>query len=511
MDKDLQSVQQARDLLAAAERAQERLAGLTQKQVDAICEAMVEAGYREAERLGRMAAEETGMGRPEHKKIKNEFGTRGLWERARDLKTVGIIRRDETRMMYEIAEPVGVIAAVVPTTNPTSTAMCKAISAVKARNAIVVSPHPRAVRCVAESCRVISEAALAAGAPEGTIGCMTVVTLQGTQELMRHRITRLILATGGAGLVEAAYSSGKPAYGVGPGNVPVIVERTADVRRAVEEIVASQGFDWGTLCCSEQSLIIDAPVREAVVEELRKRKAYFVSDEEKRMLERVAVKGRLMNPDVVGKAPHVIAKMAGFTVPEDTTLLLAWCKSVGWEEPLSCEILAPILSVYVEDGWERCCERAIEVLRFGGMGHTLGLHTRTPEVAMEFAMKKPAMRVLLNMGTSLGAVGATSGLFPSMTLGCGTWGGNITSDNIGPQNLINVKRFCLSAADPWAPEMARRVSEGLVSGFVPFGRREPAAKPAPGSAAAAAAGPYGPRELEEILIYNGRRRDLRSL
>jgi len=501
MDKDLESVQQARDLLAKARKAQEELGQFSQKEVDTLCAAIAEEGFKEADRLASLAVEETQMGRPDSKKIKNEFCTRDLWAAMKDLKTCGIIRRDDQKLVYEIGEPMGTVAAIVPTTNPTSTALYKILISLKARNTIVISPHPRAVRCIAESARICSEAGLKVGLPQGAIGCMTEVTLEGTTELMRHRYTRVILSTGGEGIVKAAYSSGKPAYGVGPGNAPVYIEKSADLRRAVANIVESKLFDYGTVCATEQSVIVDAPIDKEVHDEFRRQKAYFVSADEKRLMEPICIKNNLMNPEVVGQPSAKIAKMCGFTVPEDTSLLLVEMKVVGPEEPLSREILAPILGYYVEPDWMSGCERCLQVLRFGGMGHTLVIHSRDPQVIMEFALKKPAYRLCVNTPATFGAIGYSTRLFPAMSLGCGTSGGNISADNIGPLNLINVKRLAFDVRDD---EFARsmKVTETIVSDFVPFEKREPGKAP-PAAASGAPAG--------ETILYNGRRRDVATL
>lgn len=492
MDSDLASVQNARDLLARAREAQRTLHGQTQQQVDAICAAMAAAGERESEPLARMAVEETGMGRVDSKTLKNLLCTRDLWAAIKGMKTVGIIRRDNEKMVYEIAEPMGVVAAIIPTTNPTSTALFKIIIALKSRNAIVISPHPRAARCIAASARVLGEAALKAGAPEGCIGCMASPTLEGTTELMRHPDTGVILATGGAEMVRAAYSSGKPALGVGPGNVPVYIDRSADVTRAVDCIVDSMLFDYGTVCASEQSVIVDAPIREAVVEAFKKRKAYFVSAAEKAKLEPVVIKGKLHNPDVVGRSAHVIATMSGLAVPEETSVLMVPMESVGPGEPISREKLCPVLGFYAVEDWRAGCERCIEVLRFGGMGHTLVIHARDEKVVMEFALKKPAYRLLVNTPATQGSVGMTTNLLPSMTLGCGTDAGNITTDNVGPMNLLNIKRLAFDPDDPFAARMCGAPEP--VSGVVPVEKKP---EPAP--------------EPEPVLIYNGRPREIRSL
>ncbi len=438
--QDLQAIQEVRDLLARAKKAQETLEKFSQEEIDQIVFAMVQAGSAASESLARLAVEESGFGRVESKILKNKFSTDGTWEDIRNLKTVGVIGKDEAKGVYEIAEPIGVIAGIVPITNPTSTAMFKCIIALKARNAIVISPHPRGIRCIGESCRILHEAAVAAGAPEGIIGCLTIPTLDGTNELMTHKTTDAILATGGAGLVNAAYSSGKPAYGVGPGNVPAYVDRSADLKHAARALISSQTFDNATICASEQAIVVDETIEDAFLREMQAQGAHWCSAEETAKLEKIAVQGGRMNPDIVGLYPRDIARMAGFEVPEDTTVLLAKQTHVGREYPISYEILTPILAWYSCANWQSGCLRCIEILTFGGKGHTLAIHATDENVIMEFALKKPAHRILVNAPTSQGAVGYATNLIPSMTLGCGSWGGNITSDNVNPRNLINIKR-----------------------------------------------------------------------
>jgi acetaldehyde dehydrogenase (acetylating) len=442
MDKDLSSVQEARDLLARSQAALEALKELTQKDVDRITEAMAEAGYQAAERLAKLAIEETGFGKYEDKVAKNRFATRNLINSIARLKTVGFMDEDPESRVYKIAEPMGVVAAIIPSTNPTSTAMYKAIIALKGRNAIVLSPHPAAVRCTIEASQVMQAAAARAGAPKDAILCMSICDMAGTQELMKHPITKVILATGGTALVKSAYSAGKPAFGVGPGNVPAFIERTADVRKAVKDLVASKTFDYGTVCASEQSIVADRPVRDEVVAELKRNFAYFCSLAETAALEKLMITPqRGINPKVVGQPAARIAEMAGFKVAPETSILVVTLAGVGREYPLSMEKLSPVISFYEADGWEQGCGCCLELLNFGGIGHTLVIHSRNEEIIREFALKKPVFRVLVNTGGTQGAIGLTTGLEPALTLGCGTWGGSITSDNVTPLHLINIKRL----------------------------------------------------------------------
>ncbi len=441
-DLDLLSVQEARNLLEQAAGAGEKLSRFTQEQVDKVVDAMAAAARSEAANLARLAVEETGRGKISDKTIKNLFAAVDIHRYIRGLKTCGVIAKNKEKKVLDIAVPVGIVAAIVPTTNPTSTAIFKILAALKARNPIVLSPHPQAVECTAETARVMYEAALEAGAPEGCIGCMKNVTREGTTELMQNRATRMILATGGPGLVRAAYSSGKPAFGVGPGNAPAFIERTANVKKAVRDVLAGKTFDHGLLCSSEQAIVCDLPIEEAVLAELEHNHAYFLDDQERAMLERlIQLPQGGLNTAIVGKSPQFIAESAGFSVPDEVVCLVGRASGVGREHPLSMEKLSPILAFFVEDGWESGCERCIEILNFGGLGHTLAIHSKDEEIIMEFGLHKPAHRICVNTSTTHGSVGLTTGVPPSMTLGCGTPGGNITSDNITPLHLINVKRL----------------------------------------------------------------------
>ncbi len=450
MDQDLAALQEVRDCLVRAKKAGEVLARFSQAEVDRICRAMVIAGTREVERLARMTVEETGMGIVESKIQKNHVALALLWKDIRNLQTVGILRRDDAKKVYEIAAPMGTVAAVIPTTNPTSTAMFKCIIALKARNPIVVSPHPRAVKCINEACRVVGEAAVRAGAPEHSVQCLKHPTLEATQHLMSHRLTGVVLATGSNELVKAAYSSGKPAIGVGSGNPPAIVDRTADVRLAARMIVSSQTFDNGTICSSEQSIVCHVAVKEDLLRELRRLRCHICSPEEVKKLEKIVVRGNRQNPDIVGQYPWKIAEMAGFTVPRETTVLICEYAGVGWQYPLSIEKLSPILAFYTVRDMDEGAEMAEKLLRFGGDGHTCAVHTRDDELVMRLAERLPSSRILVNAPTSQGAVGLATNLVPSMTLGCGTWGNNIFSNNISPRELINVKRVAYVA-----PEVTR--------------------------------------------------------
>ena len=438
-DKDLISVQQARDLVESAYKAQAEIVKFDQAKIDRICEAMSRAALREAARLGALAVEETGFGVPDDKREKNRFAAEDVWNYFRGLRTVGVV--SESKDVVEIASPRGVVAGIIPSTNPTSTAIFKVLIAIKSRNAIVMSPHPSAARCINETVRVMREAGIKEGLPADAVVCMTMATIEGTEALMKHKQTAVILATGGIGLVRAAYSSGKPAFGVGPGNVPVFIERTADVAKAVQDILTSKTFDNGTICASEQAVVCDAPIEKAVREQFKAQGGHFLSAAEAEQLGKVvATPQRSLNPGIVGKSVEVIAKLAGLNVPAGTRCIMADVGGVGREFPLSMEKLSPILAFYVTDGLSRSAERCYEILRYGGMGHTAGVHTRSREAAVRFGSEMPASRITVNTPTTHGAIGFSTALPPSMTLGCGSWGGNVTSDNVSPLHLLDIKR-----------------------------------------------------------------------
>ena len=468
VDKDLVSVQQARDLVEAAHRAQAQVAQFDQNKIDRICEAMARAALGEAARLGAMAVEETGFGVPADKQEKNRFAAEDVWNYFRGLRTKGVV--SESKDVVEIASPRGVVAGIIPSTNPTSTAIFKILISIKSRNAVVLSPHPSAAKCINETARVMREAGVKEGLPAEAIGCMTSATIEGTETLMKHKQTAVILATGGIGLVRAAYSSGKPAFGVGPGNVPVCIERTADVPKAVQDILTGKCFDNGTICASEQAVICDAPLEQAVREQFKLQGAHFLSAAEADQLGKVvATPQRSLNPAIVGKSVEVIAKMAGLSVPPGTRCLLADVGGVGRDYALSMEKLSPILAFYVADGLNACAELSQKVLGYGGMGHTAGIHTRSREAAVKFGSDMPASRITVNTPTTHGAIGFSTALPPSMTLGCGSWGGNVTSDNVSPLHLMDIKRVAFETR----PVKSVRPAVGVQTA-APMPSREPA-------------------------------------
>ena len=441
MDHDLASVQNARDLLLRSRAAQRRFAHASQAEVDRIVDAMATAATDHAEELARLAVEESGMGRVDSKILKNKFVSVHLHRAYRDLRTCGVIREDSGRGIIEIASPVGIVAGIIPITNPTSTAIFKILIALKGRNSIVLSPHPHGVRCITRTAEVCRRAALQAGAPDDAILCMDAPTLEGTQELMRHPLTGVIVATGGQGMVKAAYSSGKPAFGVGPGNPPVFVHSSANLEHAARCLVLSQCFDYGTICSSEQALVVEKSIARPFRAALESEGAHFCDDREAQLLGPLVQKedGGL-NTRVVGQSAERIADMAGFTVAAGTAILVAPEHGVGRAYPLSREKLAPILAWYESDDWRSGCELCIELIKYGGDGHTLGIYCRDDQIVRAFGLEKPVARIIVNGPTTQGSIGYSTDLDPSMTLGCGTMGGNITSDNIGPQHLINLKR-----------------------------------------------------------------------
>jgi acetaldehyde dehydrogenase (acetylating) len=441
-DRDLISIQEARYAVERAHEAQKKFAAFSQQQVDAVVEACANAATEAGESLARLAVEETGYGNVPDKITKNRLASIDVPRAIRNMRTVGIIREDREKGIIEIAAPVGVVAAVIPSTNPTSTAIYKTLISLKAQNAIVLSPHPTAMRCICESAAVLRHAALKMGAPEGLITCLEHPTMQGTQELMKNRLTGVILATGGTGLVRAAYSSGRPAYGVGPGNVPALIERTANVKKAVADIFAGKTFDYGTICSSEQAIVTEEAIREQVLEECRKQDAYFLSAEEIARLGALVFLGgaHVPNTQVVGRPATTIAEMAGIKVPPSTRVLIAQLDGIGRDVPLSAEKLSPILAFYSAPNLSAAIGICVRLLEHGGAGHTASIHSQSEAAVKQYGLAVPAFRIAVNTSSVHGSIGYSTNLFPAMTLGCGSPGGNITSDNIGPQHLMNVKR-----------------------------------------------------------------------
>ena len=439
-DKDLLSVQEVRDLVEKAKAAQQELAQKSQAEVDAIVASIAKAGVRNAERLAQMANEDTGFGKVADKVIKNIFGSQMVYEHIKDMKTIGILDRDEANKTYTIAAPVGVIAGLIPSTNPTSTAFYKSEISIKAGNAIVFSPHPSALRSISEAIKVIRQAIAEAGGNENLVSCISLPTMQATDNLMKHPDVALILATGGSAMVRAAYSSGTPAIGVGPGNGPAYIEKTADLPLAVKRIMDSKTFDYGTICASEQSVVCDDDMAETVQKEMEKQGAYFLSDEERLKLGKYILRANgTMNPAIVGKSPQVIGELAGINVPASAKVIVAKEDGIGKGHPYSNEKLAPILAFYTAPDYKAIAKLCDEILRYEGAGHTFSMHTKDDRMVEYFAERMPASRIIINSPSALGGIGASTALMPALTLGCGAIGGSATSENVGPMNLLNLK------------------------------------------------------------------------
>ncbi|MEJ5369980.1 MAG: aldehyde dehydrogenase family protein [Bryobacteraceae bacterium] len=448
-EPDALSLEEVRTKVELAHAAWLEYSKCSQEQADAVVEAVAAAGRAEARRLAQMAVDETGMGNVEDKTAKNLLSTDILPRWMRGVRTLGVLREDAAQRVTEIGVPVGVVAAICPTTNPTSTALFKILIALKSGNAVVLSPHPRAKECTCAAAGIAMEAAERAGAPRGLIQCLERPTLEATQELMKHPKTAVILATGGAGMVRAAYSSGKPAYGVGPGNVPVLVDVSADVAEAVRRTVEGKKFDYGTVCSSEQTVVAERSLRDRILEELKKNGAYLMNESERAAVEKTLIAGGTrVRGECVGKSPQKIAEMAGFSVPTGTTILAGEIAGIGKGFPLSAEKLSPVLALYWVEDFEAAVQACEAILRFGGTGHTAVIHARDEARVREFGRRVPALRVLVNTPSPQGSVGITTNLAPSMTLGCGAMGGNVTGDNVGPQHLINIKRVAWAVRTP---------------------------------------------------------------
>ena len=453
LDKDLLARQEARDLAEAAGNAQHILADFSQQQLDAIVEAVAKAFAKEASVLAQMAVEETGFGNVEDKITKNLFASRTVAEAVRDMKTVGILREEKNSNLWEIGVPVGPIAAIVPSTNPTSTVCYKTLIALKAGNPIVFSPHPKAIVCTRKAARIVAEAAEKAGAPKGSVSCLSIPSLTGCQELMGAKEIRLILATGGPAMVKAAYSSGKPAIGVGAGNGPAYIHHSADVAQALKCILKSKTFDNGTVCASEQSIIAEKNMEQKIAEEGKTLGFYFMCEEEAGKLGKLLFRPNgTLNPEVVGKTAQHLARMAGFSVPGGTKILVAKEQEAGLSRPYSMEKLCPVLAFYVMDGEEAVLKKCMEILDHEGSGHTFAMHCAEEAVIRRFAAKIPVSRFLVNTPAALGGIGASTPLFPALTLGCGAVGGSSSSNNISPMDLINIRRVAWGTEESKQPQ-----------------------------------------------------------
>jgi acetaldehyde dehydrogenase (acetylating) len=440
-DMDLISIQETRNLIALAKKAQAVYREYDQVVVDRVVAAAAQAAEAEAVPLAKLANEETGFGSWEDKVIKNLFASRNVYNYIRDLKTVGIINEDAVKGTIEIGVPVGVVAGLIPSTNPTSTVIFKALIALKAGCAIIFSPHPGAKKAILAATDIIRTALDREGVSHDLVSAITNPTLEATNELMRHKDISLILATGGSAMVKAAYSSGNPAIGVGPGNGPSFIEKSADIKLAVKRIFDSKTFDTGTICASEQSIVTESCIKAAVMEEIQRQGGYFLPPGDSEKVEKILMgPAGTMNAKLVGKTAEFIARTAGIAIPKGTRVLLGEETRVGPKFPYSKEKLMPVLGFYVEENWEKACERCIEILLAEGAGHTMSIHSQDEKIIREFGLKKPVSRLIVNSPAALAAIGATTGLVPSLTLGCGAVGGNASSDNIGPLNLINIRR-----------------------------------------------------------------------
>ncbi len=431
-------------VMAKVKAAQKIYATFDQKAVDRIFQAAAIAAARNRIHLSKLAVAETGMGVMEDKVIKNHFAAEYIYNNYKDTKTCGVISEDDSFGYKQIAEPIGIIAGVVPTTNPTSTAIFKSLLALKTRNGIVFSPHPRAKKCTVEAARIVLDAAVAAGAPEGIIGWIDEPTVELSDALMHHPAINLILATGGPGMVHAAYSSGKPAIGVGAGNTPVVIDATADIKMAVSSVIMSKTFDNGVICASEQSVIVEKSVYEKVKEEFIARGCYFLNKKEKQAVGALIMPdGHRLNAAIVGQSAYKIAEMAKIKVPQDVKILIAECEKVGDDEIFSHEKLSPILGFYKAENFENAVITAEDLIELGGAGHTSVLYTDEANKAHIELFQKTMHtgRTLVNMPSSQGAIGDVYNfkLAPSLTLGCGSWGGNSVSENIGVKHLMNIK------------------------------------------------------------------------
>ena len=440
-DKDLAARQEARTLCRNAEQAQKKLAEFPQEKLNAIVEAVAREFSAAAVELAEMAVRETGFGNTEDKITKNRFASEKVCSRIRSMKTVGVLNEDPKEKLWEVGVPVGVIAAIVPSTNPTSTVCYKALIALKSGNAIVFSPHPKAVACTLRASQIVSAAAARAGAPAGAVSCLSLASMAGCQELMGAKEVKLILATGGPGMVKAAYSSGKPAIGVGAGNGPAYIHHSADVKAALSRILKSKTFDHGTVCASEQSIIIERPLEETVKATAKSMGYYFMSEQEAGQLAKLLFRPTgALNPEIVGKPALKLAQMAGFPVPSGTKILVAREEQAGPNYPYSMEKLCPVLAFYVMENEDAVLKKVVEVLQHEGAGHTFAMHAEDRSVVERFAKAVPVSRFLVNVPAALGGIGAATNLFPALTLGCGAVGGSSSSNNIGPMDLVNIRR-----------------------------------------------------------------------
>lgn len=442
-DAGVKTIDDLNVVIDRVKTAQEVLATYSQEQVDKIFAAMALAANDARIPLAKMAVEETGMGVLEDKVIKNHFAAEEIYNKYRDIRTCGVIERDETNGYTKVAEPLGVIAGVIPTTNPTSTTIFKSLIALKTRNGIIFSPHPRAKKCTIATAKLMLDAAVKAGAPEHIIGWIDEPSIEMTQHLMGHEGIAMILATGGPGMVKAAYSSGKPALGVGAGNTPAIIDETADIKMAVSSVLMSKTFDNGMICASEQSVIVHKDVYDEVKKEFEYRGAYILSKKEKEKVAKTIIQDGKLNAAIVGQPAYKIAALAGIKVPEETKVLIGEVSKIGRDEAFSFEKLSPVLAMYKAGSFEDAVSDAAELIHFAGRGHTSVLYTaeHNQDRVKHFSDQLDTGRILINTPASQGGIGDLYNfrLDPSLTLGCGSWGGNAASENVGVKHLVNIK------------------------------------------------------------------------
>ncbi len=450
MDADLRSIAAARRCAEIAFEAYRQFLGTDPAHIDAMVDAMARAIEPEAKRLGQLAVDETGYGNVEDKRVKNLFNALSIADYLRDIKTLGMLWRDDATKIAAFGEPMGVVAALIPVTNPTSTIIFKILSAIKAGNAIVCAPHPRGVKCGVETVRIMARVAEQMGAPKGLIQCLEQVTIQGTDELMRHRRTSVVMATGGPAMVKAAYSSGKPTLAVGAGNVPCYVHKSmaSDIGEVAEMVVTSKCFDYGTACVSEQAVIADPEIARDLRHELKLKGAYFCTPAEADRLAKVIFTAKqAMDPEKVGQSPQALADAADFSIPPRTRILISEESEIGWHRPLSAEKLNPVLAFYEAKDSDHGIELAQNIAKFEGWGHTSVIHSNDPQIVAKFALV-PTGRILVNTPGIMGGMGYSTDLEPSFMLGTGTWSGSITSDNVTALHLINIKRVAYQSR-PW--------------------------------------------------------------
>ncbi|MBR3942683.1 MAG: acetaldehyde dehydrogenase (acetylating) [Clostridia bacterium] len=469
-DKDLLSVQEARSLLEQAKEAHRALSLFPQEKLNEIIKAVSYAAIQNELHLAEMAVKETGFGNVQDKRMKNRFAAQTVYEAIKDTPVVGVLRNDTKTKVLDIGMGVGVICGIVPSTNPTSTVIFKTLISLKSGNCIVFSPHPGARECTMEAVKIIATAAENAGCPKGAVSCLSIPTPAGTDALMKHNNTALILATDGPGMVRSAYASGKPAIGVGAGNGPAFIDKSADIKKAVSMIFASKTFDNGTICASEQSIIIEKCIQEKVDTEIKAQGGYILNPQEKERLSKFILRPNgSMNPAIVGKKATEIASLANISVPGSTKVLLAYETKVGFGVPFSQEKLAPVLGFYIEENTDAVLEKAAQILNFEGAGHTFSMHAEDDDLVMRFAFAMPVSRILVNTPAALGGIGKTTNLFPSLTLGCGAVGGSSSSNNIGPLDIINIKRVAYgvrnienNSCDTQIEQIVKQVLEKLM-------------------------------------------------